>query len=178
MDYIEFFKNLFLIAFGVCAGLILAFRLVWPRIEALIIKTKMLDKKMSEQKGSTGGEREQLKAGAYERLLLFTSRIEPRNLIARHLEDNQHVRTLQLRLIQEVENEFQYNFTQQLYVSADAWEAVRLLKENTVILLNDAMKDHTDTQEVYAEEVLKFLSTLRPDPYQTTQLILKQEANQ
>ncbi|WP_262506189.1 hypothetical protein [Sphingobacterium spiritivorum] len=40
------------------------------------------------------------------------------------------------------------------------------------------MKDHTDTQEVYAEEVLKFLSTLRPDPYQTTQLILRQEANQ
>ncbi|MGJ1431761.1 hypothetical protein ACR79M_09320 [Sphingobacterium spiritivorum] len=177
MDYIEFFKNLFLIAFGVCAGLILAFRLVWPKIEALIIKTKMLNKKMSDQKGSAIGEREHLKAGAYERLLLFTGRIEPRNLIARHLEENQNVRTLHLRLIQEVENEFQYNFTQQLYVSADAWEAVRLLKENTVILLNKALNDATDTQEAYAEEVLKFLSTLRPDPYQTAQLILKQEAN-
>lgn len=177
MDYIEFFKNLFLIAFGVCAGLILAFRLVWPKIEALIIKTKMLDKKMTDQKGSATGEREHLKAGAYERLLLFTGRIEPRNLIARHLEENQNVRTLHLRLIQEVENEFQYNFTQQLYVSADAWEAVRLLKENTVILLNKALNDATDTQEAYAEEVLKFLSTLRPDPYQTAQLILKQEAN-
>ncbi|WP_270088286.1 DUF7935 family protein [Sphingobacterium sp. SYP-B4668] len=172
IDYIDFFKNLFLLAFGVCAGLVVAFRIVWPKVEALIFKTKMLDKQHLEASGKSS-----LRAGSYERLLLFVNRIEPRNLIARHYQDHLTVAQLHQLVVQEVESEFQYNFTQQLYVSTDAWAAVRVLKENTVGMLDSVAKAKaTDTVANYTEGVLRFLVELSPNPYDTTVLILKKEA--
>jgi hypothetical protein len=39
-------------------------------------------------------------------------------------------------LIETIKQEFDYNSTQQLYVSATAWEAVRNLKEQNILLIN------------------------------------------
>jgi hypothetical protein len=39
-------------------------------------------------------------------------------------------------LIETIKQEFDYNSTQQLYVSASAWEAIRNLKEQNILLIN------------------------------------------
>jgi hypothetical protein len=39
-------------------------------------------------------------------------------------------------LIENIKQEFDYNSTQQLYVSATAWEAVRNLREQNILLIN------------------------------------------
>ena len=43
---------------------------------------------------------------------------------------------MKVLLTETIKQEFEYNSTQQLYVSATAWEAVRNLKEQNILLIN------------------------------------------
>jgi hypothetical protein len=77
---------------------------------------------------------------AYERLTLLTDRIALPSLITRNLSHGFSARDYQLFLIQTIKQEFEYNITQQIYVSADAWNAVRNLKEQNLLLINQAAR--------------------------------------
>jgi len=75
---------------------------------------------------------------AYERLLILTDRIALPNLISR-VSVNQtglSAKEMQLLLTQTIKDEFNYNITQQIYVSADAWSAVKNLKEQNMLIIN------------------------------------------
>lgn len=78
----------------------------------------------------------QLKLQAYERLVLLTDRIALPNLISRMNVGGLNAREMQLLLIQTIKQEFEHNVTQQLYVSAPAWEAVKNLKEQNMLIIN------------------------------------------
>ena len=71
----------------------------------------------------------QLRLQAYERLTLFVDRIALPNLISRVNEPGASVREMQVLLTQNTKQEFEHNITQQIYVSADAWTAVKNLKD-------------------------------------------------
>jgi hypothetical protein len=43
---------------------------------------------------------------------------------------------MQMLLTQTIKQEFDHNITQQLYVSAEAWDAVRNLKEQNIHIIN------------------------------------------
>ena len=43
---------------------------------------------------------------------------------------------MQMVLIQNIRQEFEYNVTQQIYVSAEAWDAVRNLKDQNLLIVN------------------------------------------
>ena len=43
---------------------------------------------------------------------------------------------MQLFLLESVKQEFEYNMTQQIYVSPVAWEAVKNFKEQTMLIVN------------------------------------------
>jgi hypothetical protein len=75
---------------------------------------------------------------AYERLLILTDRIALPNLISR-IGANQpgvSAKEMQTLLTQNIKDEFNYNITQQIYVSADAWSAVKNLKEQNMLIIN------------------------------------------
>lgn len=75
---------------------------------------------------------------AYERLLILTDRIALPNLISR-VSVNQtglSAKEMQTLLTQNIKDEFNYNITQQIYVSADAWSAVKNLKEQNMLIIN------------------------------------------
>ena len=42
----------------------------------------------------------------------------------------------QQMLVQNIKEEFNYNITQQIYVSADAWTALKNLKEQNLLIIN------------------------------------------
>ena len=46
------------------------------------------------------------------------------------------LKEMQLILIQNVRQEFEHNITQQIYVSAAAWDAVRNLKDQNLLIIN------------------------------------------
>lgn len=77
-----------------------------------------------------------LKLQAYERLILLADRISLPNLINRSSQPGLSVREMQNLLIQTIRQEFDHNITQQIYVSPDAWDAVRNLKEQNILIIN------------------------------------------
>ena len=73
---------------------------------------------------------------AYERLILLADRIALPNLISRLSQPGLSAKEMQLLLTQSIKEEFSYNITQQIYVSADAWTAVKNLKEQNILTIN------------------------------------------
>ena len=65
-----------------------------------------------------------IKLQAYERLLLFCERINPVKMLVRiqPISDNTNA-YLQL-LIANIEQEFEHNLVQQIYISDDTWTAI------------------------------------------------------
>ena len=78
----------------------------------------------------------QMQLQAYERLTLLVDRIALPNLISRMNQSGLSAKEMQLLLIQTIKQEFDYNITQQIYVSAEAWNAVKNLKEQTMLIIN------------------------------------------
>lgn len=78
----------------------------------------------------------QMQLAAYERLILLVDRIALPNLISRLNQPGATAKEMQLALIQNIRQEFDYNITQQVYVSADAWNAVKNLKEQNMLVIN------------------------------------------
>ncbi len=79
-----------------------------------------------------------LRLKAYERLILFLERINPDILIQRAHTPSMTCTDLQLNLLKVIRSEYEYNLTQQLYVSNEAWEAIKLAKETIIQLINSA----------------------------------------
>lgn len=79
-----------------------------------------------------------LRLKAYERLSLFLERINPDNLIQRIHTPNMTCSELQINLLKTIRIEYEHNLTQQLYVSDEAWEAIKLAKESVNQLINSA----------------------------------------
>ena len=77
-----------------------------------------------------------LKLAAYERLTLLADRISLPNLISRSNQPGLNVREMQNLLVQTVRQEFDHNITQQIYVSPEAWDAIRNLKEQNLLIIN------------------------------------------
>ena len=75
---------------------------------------------------------------AYERLVLLLERIEPAGLLVRTNVPGMTAYQLQTALVQSVRSEFEHNLSQQLYVSAKAWEMVRNAREETIKRINTA----------------------------------------
>jgi hypothetical protein len=78
----------------------------------------------------------QLQLQAYERLILLTDRIALPNLIQRVNQPGLSAREMQSLLTFSIRQEFEHNITQQIYVSAEAWEAVRNYKDQNMLIVN------------------------------------------
>src|SRR5829696_1676616 len=63
-----------------------------------------------------------LKLQAYERLVILCERISLPNLISRVNQPNLTVGEMQYMLVENIKQEFEYNASQQIYVSQAAWE--------------------------------------------------------
>ena len=69
---------------------------------------------------------------AYERLTLFLERISPQNLLKRVSPISQEVENYKSLLIQTVEQEYEHNLSQQIYVSDPCWRIVSAAKNSTI----------------------------------------------
>ncbi len=77
-----------------------------------------------------------MKLQAYERLILLADRIALPNLISRSNQPGLSAREMQNLLVQTIRQEFDHNITQQIYVSPEAWDAIRNLKEQNMLIIN------------------------------------------
>jgi len=77
-----------------------------------------------------------LRLQAYERLILFLERISPESLIIRVNKAGYTCQQLQSELTNTIRSEFEHNLSQQLYVSAGAWEMLKIARGRTIQLIN------------------------------------------
>ena len=74
---------------------------------------------------------------AYERLVMLAERISIPSLVSRANQQGAlDARSMQMLLIESVKQEYEYNTTQQIYVSPTAWEAVKSLKDQNMYIIN------------------------------------------
>ena len=78
----------------------------------------------------------QLQLQAYERLTLLVDRIALPNLISRVSQGGLSAREMQQLLTRNLRDEFDYNISQQIYVSVESWNAVKNLKEQNMLVVN------------------------------------------
>ena len=92
----------------------------------------------SDIKERTGINNETIKLQlqAYERLTLLSERISLPNLISRLPNAGLSSRHMQGSLIEAIKTEYEYNLSQQVYVSPEAWRAVNNLKEQNIYIIN------------------------------------------
>lgn len=77
-----------------------------------------------------------LQLQAYERLTILTERISLKNLLSRISPADMQVGVYQSLLAESIKQEYEYNLSQQLYVSNQVWEALTNLKEQNIFIIH------------------------------------------
>lgn len=118
-----------------------------------------------------------LRLQAYERISLLIERINPSNLLVRLHAPGLSVLQMQQLLTAEVQNEFQHNVTQQVYVSAQAWSIVRRLKEDTVGLINNSAKalPYDAPAIELSKTILSHMASADENPYDAALTLIKSD---
>ncbi len=78
-----------------------------------------------------------LQLQAYERMTILCERIGLNNLLGRLPVQQLSATELQNLMIQSIKTEFEYNVSQQLYVSQAAWDGIKNLKEQNIFIVNE-----------------------------------------
>jgi hypothetical protein len=102
-----------------------------------------------------------LQLQAYERLAVLCERISIPNLISRVNHPDASAREMQGLLIESIKQEFEYNSSQQIYVSKLAWDAVRNLRDQSMLIINQV--GNVLPQEAKANDLNKQLLQVMMD---------------
>lgn len=93
-------------------------------------------KKDIKEKTVTNPETLKIRLQAYERLTLLAERISLQNLLSRVPNAGLSSRQMQSSLVDAIKQEYDYNISQQVYVSPELWRAVHNLKEQNIYVVN------------------------------------------
>jgi hypothetical protein len=93
------------------------------------------DRKKPKTDGSSFSSRP-LQLQAYERLVMLAERISLPNLISRVNQGGMSAKEMQILLLESIKQEYEYNATQQIYVSPVAWNAIVNLKDQNMLIIN------------------------------------------
>jgi hypothetical protein len=119
-----------------------------------------------------------LRLQAYERMTLFLERINPSQLLVRISPISTNKNDYQNFIIAQIEQEFEHNITQQIYLSDECWSVIMTAKNATIqmILLATNNEKISDANQL-REFILKDLFD-KPSPSGTALSFIKDEVAQ
>lgn len=119
-----------------------------------------------------------LKLQAYERLVLFSERIRVENLINRLVGLETTPDFLKSAMIVSIQQEFEHNISQQVYVSNSLWKIIGLAKNQTINIIT---KTHNALPADATTEDFKMILLHHMDnienPLETALTAIKKEAS-
>lgn len=115
---------------------------------------------------------------ALERMTLFLERIDPGNLLLRIKPGDMDNYEYQTELIRTIEQEFEHNITQQIYVSNSCWDAIRSAKNATISMIRAANASEDVTTPDKLREVILTEMVKNPSPSYTGLEYIKKEARE
>ncbi|QNJ99178.1 DUF7935 family protein [Constantimarinum furrinae] len=101
---------------------------------------------------------------AYERMTLFLERIDPNKLLIRVKPFADEVEKYETLLIKNIEQEFEHNLTQQIYVTSECWNLINAAKNATIhVIRQAAMHEKDNTADHMREWLLRnFMEEVTP----------------
>jgi hypothetical protein len=84
---------------------------------------------------------------AFERIILLLERIDAVQVVKRSIKPGMTSGELRQKAVAEIQNEFNHNVTQQVYISAASWEKVKKAKDDAIKLIGvtgTQVGDHVD----------------------------------
>lgn len=144
----------------------------------------MLDKEIERKKVDLKYKLQEtvvpLRLQAYERLALLLERVSPKNLILRLSNPGLSAQEFQIILVHEIREEFNHNFSQQIYVSEELWALVKKAIEDTISTINQAgaeLKPEARAVDL-TKSIFERVLTATMDPITHTLAQLKKEVAQ
>ena len=77
---------------------------------------------------------------AYERLIIFSERVGFKSLIERLPTGKMSAQELAYVFVEAIRNEFDFNLSQQIYVSEKSWQAIIDLKDQQIFIITEVVK--------------------------------------
>jgi len=151
---------------------------VYITVRTLIVK--QLERDIVNMREKANEATLPLKLQAYERLSMFLERINPTSLIVRVNNPEFNVIELKLNLLNAINEELNYNLSQQIYVSEEVWTAVKAAKDNVMTLIEAAadLLDPTDSSFRLVETVFGIMVQSNQDPTEAGLKAIRNEARQ
>jgi len=119
-----------------------------------------------------------LRLQAYERLVLFLERINPAKLLIRVAPQSSNKHDYEDYLISQIEQEYEHNLTQQIYISAESWDIITTAKNATIQLIRKSnMSEKVDSANKLREVMLSDLFD-KQSPSSVAVAYLKNEVSQ
>ncbi|MBC7868481.1 MAG: hypothetical protein H7X88_13180 [Gloeobacteraceae cyanobacterium ES-bin-316] len=104
-----------------------------------------------------------LRLQAYERLTVFAERAGLKNLVSRSATNafGESAGSMHSAMVEEIKAEFDYNVSQQIYVSKEVWNAVTKLKDQNIYIINQlaATLPHQASSLELSKTILEYSMT-------------------
>lgn len=111
---------------------------------------------------------------AYERMVLFLERIAINNLVVRVAPKGQNKSNYENLLIKQIENEFEHNLSQQVYMSDECWNIIKAAKSATIQIIRSAGMSESESADKLREDILN-QSMEKQSPSATALAFVKKE---
>lgn len=143
------------------------------QLTAQLLVNRQMDQRIDAQKISIPHRLQ-----AYERLSLYCERISIPNLILRLRHESMTVNSLKWAMMQAIQQEYEHNVTQQVYVSESLWTILRMAREHMMTILDATAHtlDKTATADQYIQALFEYLEKQEIDPLITALSAIKKEA--
>lgn len=95
-----------------------------------------------------------LKLQAYERMTLFLERISPGKILFRVKPNSNDKEAYERALINTIEQEFEHNLAQQIYLSVECWDYIKTAKNATIGIIRKANQQEGVTDADKLREII------------------------
>lgn len=150
--------------------------LILVAVSVVIYQLLAKSAKKGEVKAESGSIL-RLRLQALERLILFLERSRPESLLLRFANKETTATELQLLLLSTIREEFEHNFSQQLYVSEGVWRSVVYCKDDllrNINLASEGLKEGTSA--ALAQNLLTRYTKENPTAIDCTLSMVRKEA--
>ena len=119
-----------------------------------------------------------LRLQAFERMTLYMERINPTKLLIRIAPLSQDKNDYENLIIAQIEQEFEHNLTQQIYMSDECWTIIVTAKNATIQMIRKANRsDRVDSADKLREVLLNDLME-KQSPSNAALAYIKNEVGQ
>lgn len=118
-----------------------------------------------------------LRLQAFERVTLFLERISLDSLLTRLNRPGMTAKQLHAELLGSIRMEFEHNLSQQIYMSAEAWEMVKNARAQMIKIINTAAEqtDGNLSAIELSKKIIEIMGDYPKSPTQTALDFLKKE---